>query len=380
MEEKASTAIAGISHDRDSIINLDHGDPTMFEPFWKEVGDSATVVIPGWQKMSYFSDPRNLCWFLEPEFANEAQRLHQIAGNAVTDDRHIIVGVGSTQLIHAALFALASTEARQPVNVISAAPYYSMYSGIADFMKSGMFHWAGDAATFNGDDNFIELVCSPNNPDGEIRHAVRGNEAGKRVHDMAYCWPQYTPMRHPADHDIMLFTVSKATGHAGTRIGWALVKDAEVARKMAKFIEMNTIGVSKDSQVRAAKILKVIADGYELPDLEAGIKFFHFGRWLLANRWQRLRQAIKVSGRFSLPQFPSEFCEFFKEHAETYPGFAWLRCEDQTIEDLEVFFKTLNILTRNGRQFGVGPEYVRVSMLDRDANFDVFIKRISSLE
>ncbi|KAJ3705479.1 hypothetical protein LUZ61_009184 [Rhynchospora tenuis] len=167
----------------------------MFESFWKEVGNSATVVIPGWQKMSYFSDPKNLCCFLEPEFADEVLRLHQIVGNAVTDNRHIIVGVGSTQLIHAALFALASTEARQPVNVISAAPYYS---------------------------------------------------------------------------------------------------DAEVASKMGKFIEMNTIGVSKDSQVRVAKILKVIFDGYELPDLKGGSKFFHFGPCLLANRWRRLIQPSPV--------------------------------------------------------------------------------------
>lgn len=100
----------------------------MFEPFWKEVGDKATVVIPGCQKMSYFSDPHNLCWFLEPEFASEALRLHRIVNNAVTDARHIIVGVGSTQLVHATLFALASPEARQPVNVISPAPYYSVWS------------------------------------------------------------------------------------------------------------------------------------------------------------------------------------------------------------------------------------------------------------
>jgi L-tryptophan---pyruvate aminotransferase len=94
-----------------------------------------------------------------------------------------------------------------------------MYTGIADFMKSGLFRWAGDAAAYRGKDNFIELVCSPNNPDGAIREAVLDNETGKRVHDLAYYWPQYTPMRGPADNDIMLFTVSKATGHAGTRIG-----------------------------------------------------------------------------------------------------------------------------------------------------------------
>ncbi|KAJ3704735.1 hypothetical protein LUZ61_008440 [Rhynchospora tenuis] len=352
----------------------------MFEPLWKEVGDNATVTISGWEKMSYTSCDENICWFLEPEFASEVLRLHKIVNNAATNGRHIIVGVGSTQMIHATLHALGAIKDRHPVNVVSAAPYYSMYPGIVDLMKSGLYHWAGDAAAFRGDDNFIELVCSPNNPDGTIRHAILGNEAGKRVHDMAYYWPQYTPMRGLADHDIMLFTLSKATGHAGTRIGWALVKDKEVACEMAKFITLNTIGVSKDSQVRAATILKVISDGYEFPKPNGAVQFFHFGRHQLADRWRRLRQAVEKSGQFSLPRFSPEFCEFFKEHAETYPGFAWLRCEDQKINDCEGFFKRINVLTRSGKYFGVGPEYVRISMLDTDGNFDAFIKRISSLD
>jgi L-tryptophan---pyruvate aminotransferase len=37
------------------------------------------------------------------------------------------------------------------------------------------------------------------------------------------------------------------------------------------------------------------------------------------------------------------------------------------------------VLTMNGKRFGVGPEFVRISMLDRDENFDIFIKRISSM-
>nr|BBM60841.1 tryptophan aminotransferase related protein [Juncus prismatocarpus subsp. leschenaultii]BBM60842.1 tryptophan aminotransferase related protein [Juncus wallichianus] len=372
MEKKAITI------DPNSIINLDHGDPTMFESFWKDMGEKATVVIPGWHMMSYFSNASNLCWFLEPEFANQVRRLHRTVGNALTDDRHIIVGVGSTQLIHATLYALTSVEERQPVDVISAAPFYSMYPGITNFLKSGLFKWAGDAKAYTGDSNFIEIICSPNNPDGELRNPILVSQnPGNQIHDMAYYWPQYTPMRGPVDHDITLFTVSKATGHAGTRIGWALVKDADVARRMVKFIEMNSIGVSKDSQVRAAKILELVSDGYEFPDLGKP-RLFDFGRRLMADRWQRLRQAVEVSGKFSLPDFPSEFCEFTKELAETYPAFAWLRCEGDAGEDCEGFFGRLKILTRSGTHFGAGPEYVRISMLDRDANFDEFIRRISS--
>ncbi|XP_072998595.1 uncharacterized protein [Typha latifolia] len=356
------------------------GDPTMFESFWKRMGEKATVVIPGWQTMSYFSDPTELCWFLEADFAREVRRIHRLVGNAAAEDHHIVVGTGSTQLFQAALYALSPPDSREPTTVVSAAPYYSSYPLVTDYLRSGLFRWGGDAHGFEGE-AYIELVCSPNNPDGLIREAVLKSEAGKTIHDLAYYWPQYTPIIGQADHEIMLFTVSKSTGHAGTRLGWALVKDRDVARKMIKFIELNTIGVSKDSQLRAAKILKVVSDGYELTNLPQGMdRLFDFGRRLMAARWGRLNEAVNASGIFSLPHFPPEMtCNFSKEKAGIYPAFAWMKCEEEEIKDCESFLRSLKILTRSGKHFGAGTNYVRVSMLDRDETFDLFIKRISSL-
>lgn len=92
------------------------------------------------------------------------------------------------------------------------------YPAVTDYLRSGLYRWAGDALTFKGD-SYIELVCSPNNPDGTTRAAVLNSNNGKTIHDLAYYWPQYTTITHAADHDIMLFTVSKSTGHAGTRLG-----------------------------------------------------------------------------------------------------------------------------------------------------------------
>lgn len=363
---------------KDSVINLDHGDPTMFESFWQRMGDRATIVIPGWQRMSYFSDPNNDCWFMEPEFAAEVRRLHRLVGNAVTDDRYIVVGTGSTQLFQAALYALSPSNGTRPMSVVSAVPYYSSYPAVTDYLKSGLFQWAGDANTYKGDE-YIELVCSPNNPDGFIRTNVLSSATGKAIHDLAYYWPQYTPITSKADHDLMLFTVSKSTGHAGTRLGWALVKDRSVAKRMTKFIELNTIGVSKDSQVRAAKILRVISDGYELADSRISDRLFDYGRLLMADRWERLREAVRKAGIFSLPQFPSDTCNFAGEWAGTYPAFAWLKCEKNGVEDCETFLRSHKILTRGGKHFGVEATFVRVSMLDRDETFYLFTERLSSI-
>ncbi|KAI3850220.1 hypothetical protein MKW92_031000 [Papaver armeniacum] len=359
------------------IINLDHGDPTMYEQFWKKTGEKATIVIPGWQSLSYFSDISNVCWFLEPEFAGEVRRLHKLVGNANTDDRHIVVGTGSTQLYMAALYALAPTDtSKQPISVVSAAPFYSSYPLMTDFLKSGLYKWGGDAYTFNREEPYIELITSPNNPDGFTRKPVVNGTSGILVHDLAYYWPQYTPITSQLDHELLLFTVSKSTGHAGTRIGWALVKDKDIAQKMTKFIELNTIGVSKDSQLRAAKILRAVSDS--CTDSADSESFFEFGHRLMTQRWKQLRDAVRTSGLFSLPQFTSDFCNYYEKYSELHPAFAWLRCEGD-IEDCEKFLRDHKIITRSGKHFGRDIKFVRVSMLDRDKNFGLFVERLSNI-
>ena len=253
------------------------GDPTMYEEFWRGIGDSASIFISGWQTMSYFSDLGGICWFVEPGFEREVRRLHRLVGNAMVDGYHVLVGTGSTQLFQAVLYALSPASDGTPMNVVSPAPYYSVridqefihqcwncglvslrnwnciiskkgtyfnfyntllcsclllidwynladfehaqsYPSVTNFLNSGLYRWGGDANTFDGD-TCIELICSPNNPDGGIRRAVVKSKYSKAVYDFAYYWPQYTPITEAADHDIMLFTVSKCTGHAGTRLG-----------------------------------------------------------------------------------------------------------------------------------------------------------------
>lgn len=93
------------------------------------MGERTTIVISGWQSVSYFSDTKNLCWFLEPGFAKAVTRLHNLVGNAETANRHIVVGTGSTQLFQAVLYALCPSDASDPMSIVSAAPFYSVGDG-----------------------------------------------------------------------------------------------------------------------------------------------------------------------------------------------------------------------------------------------------------
>lgn len=61
-----------------------------------------------------------------------------------------------------------------------------------------------------------------------------------------------------------------------------------------------------------------------------------------------------------------------------FAAFAWMKCEVD-IEDCESFLEGHKILTRGGKDFGVSPKYVRISMLDRDDNFNLFVKRLSTI-
>ena len=94
------------------------------------------------------------------------------------------------------------------------------YREATNFLRSGLYKWAGDAYSFDTEGAYIELVTIPNNPDGQVRDPVVVNRNdGKLIHDLAYYWPQYTPITTQADYDLMLFTFSKSMGHAGSRIG-----------------------------------------------------------------------------------------------------------------------------------------------------------------
>ncbi|XP_010249315.1 PREDICTED: tryptophan aminotransferase-related protein 2-like [Nelumbo nucifera] len=161
----------------------------MSEPYWQKMGDKCTVVISVWQWLSYVSDITNLCWFLESELAEEIRRLHHLVANTETEGRYIVVGTGSTQLFQAALYALSSPDSAEPINVVSAVPYYSSYPAVTDFLKFGFYRWAGDAYTYKGDQPYIELVTSPNNSDGFIWETVVNRSGGKLIHDLAYYWP-----------------------------------------------------------------------------------------------------------------------------------------------------------------------------------------------
>lgn len=96
------------------------------------------------------------------------------------------------------------------------------YKVQTEYLDSPLFNFARDPARFTGNATGrgaqIELIASPNNPDAQIQE-VPQNISEHVIYDHAYNWPHLSPITKASDHDIMLFTLSKITGHAGSRIG-----------------------------------------------------------------------------------------------------------------------------------------------------------------
>lgn len=100
------------------------------------------------------------------------------------------------------------------------------------------------------------------------------------------------------------------------------MKDEAVARKMVKFIELATIGTSKEAQLRAGKVLDSICDDYLDFSSPGRERFFEYGYRVMADRWEKLREAVKCNGRFTLLEYPENYCNFMGKYTCSVPGLA----------------------------------------------------------
>ncbi|KAK2970526.1 hypothetical protein RJ640_020510 [Escallonia rubra] len=361
-----SEVIAGCPADVNS------GDPLFLEPFWMQRAASSAVLIAGWHRMSYsFNDNSSISQELEKHI----RKVHAMVKNAVTD-RFIVFGAGSTQLLNAAVHALSMDNSSPPSAVVASVPFYPSYKQQTDFFSSLGYKFYGDTSMRkNPSDvlmNAIEFVTSPNNPDGKLRKKVLKGESVRAIHDHAYYWPHFTGIPTPADEDIMIFTLSKLTGHAGTRFGWALIKDEAVYRRMLTYSDESCYGVSRDTQVRALKLLKVVLEG-------EGRELFTFGYKTMKDRWEKLSQALSFSKLFSIQDIAPVYCSFFQGIRDPSPAFAWFKCEREEDKDCYTVLRDAGIIGRKGTLFGAESCYVRLSLITRQDDFELLLRQINKL-
>ncbi|KAK3165277.1 hypothetical protein QOZ80_1AG0031190 [Eleusine coracana subsp. coracana] len=357
------------------------GNPMFLEPYWTRHAAASAVVVSGWHRLSYRTTDG---LFQSVELENHIRRLHGAVGNAVVDDKRLVFGAGSTQLINALVHALSSPpdDGSAPASVVATVPYYPPYKEQTGMFDGRKYRWDGTTDTWANatthhnsttkNKTIIEFVTSPNNPDAVLHRPVLASSAA--IVDHAYYWPHFTHIPAPADEDVMLFTMTKLSGHAGSRLGWALTRDEKVAKRAYGYVQSNTMGASRDTQLRMLGVVKVM-----LANLHGDEDIFAFGHDVMRSRWRRLSAVVSRSRRVSLQEIPPQFCNYFKRIREPSSAYAWVKCEREEDEDCYEALLKANIITRSGVGYGASSRYTRVSLLKSDDDFDVLMERVTDL-
>ncbi|KAJ0873793.1 putative alliin lyase [Helianthus annuus] len=108
-----------------TFMHVASGDPIYLEPFWMQMQRDTAVVISGWHRMSYeyADDPYDVTRARTSTFVSYIQ----LPGMRSLKTRYIVFGVGSSQLLSAAVYALSSQNSSSPSNVLASTPFYHLY-------------------------------------------------------------------------------------------------------------------------------------------------------------------------------------------------------------------------------------------------------------
>lgn len=188
--------------------------------------------------------------------------LHIDQQNADVENKYIVIGNGATQILNGLIYLLGKNK------IFAEKPYFSRFPLVSQIYQKDF--------SSNPDLADLEIITWPNNPDNDYNDSQTNC---LKIHDLSYNWLQYT-IPENFNEDIMVFSLSKATGHASTRFGWVILNDKELAEKLEMFIEITTAGVSIESQ---KKFLGII--NHEAPK---GYPVFDYAQIVLAERWNAI--------------------------------------------------------------------------------------------
>jgi L-tryptophan--pyruvate aminotransferase len=283
----------------------------------------------------------------------EIVKLHTRVGNVrLSPGQTVVFGTGCTLLIAAVEYAYQQMHGGM-ITVFSKRPAYESYKHQSAVLKN---------TTFSYDENLpagtpiLEFVCVPNNPTGESSKPIYNDSFV--VYDTVYNWPGAAPITPDIDAEVVLFSLSKLTGHAGTRFGWALVKDPRVAALMTDFIDLMEVHTSIDGQRRALSVLQAFNSGTVMDD------FFAATGAELTARFKDLDVALFSKSGYELAS------------VKGLP-YAWVHCTRDS--DCKAKFLEVGVLTRSGTFYGGTPDYLRLVVVESAAVWAKLLLRLAKL-
>ncbi len=292
---------------------LDRGEPILWQDLYK-----GSIKMPINGVVPYNTDVTS-----ESSFTDAVRQFHRNNGWVIPNDAIIVTGLGSTQVLMGLIQAFGSTYYSKPVT-------YPDYKMMANVMR---YPWVTDP--------HVEIVTSPNNPDGSIQSPSTQAEA--IIWDMVYAWPWYgynhrDIVNHSLSNDrynILVFSCSKSIGLGGARVGYGIIPSSVVRRypylldRYKDYIILSTQGVDTPGQEMASLIMKKISS-------------FPLIRSTLLARYDELSQLLRLHG-----------IEILSPRGFYY---MWIRKKNTNL------YKALPFDGIDGTNFGATSEYVRINM------------------
>eukprot|EP01064_Diplonema_japonicum_P005589 TRINITY_DN1371_c1_g5_i2.p1 TRINITY_DN1371_c1_g5~~TRINITY_DN1371_c1_g5_i2.p1 ORF type:complete len:410 (+),score=142.77 TRINITY_DN1371_c1_g5_i2:52-1281(+) len=348
------------------------GNPNLFEEYWRNHTGPTSAAT----EQIFYRSPYQLGSSLMRTAASRAVNrgqllpvlndtiisLHEKVGNiANLPNKNLVIGSGATELIGAAIFACKQMHGKnKQMYVYARPPYYSGYTG--GLLAVGVANVSFTSSTDLDPSSVIEFVAYPNNPTNEFNAPVYP-KAACVIHDQVYFWPSLSDIKKggaPLNTEISLFSMSKLTGHAGTRLGWALVDSEEMTQLMDMYVTQMQIHVSVDAQFRSNTVLQYLQG-------EDGLAFFSWVRGQMDGRWKQLNAVLAGQNKVKQHSVPGGF-------------YAWIECMDlapgQTCQSV---FNSNGLNPREGPAFGGTNKFTRLELVVASSVWDIFIQRVAAL-
>jgi len=336
--------------DWDWTIDLSLGSPYVFKDYLQNYLNDATPsrAIKLHELMPY----NKLGVF--PELEEQILRLHRkYHPNFINKNTKIVVSNGATHAIMA-LFHFASKQ-YLPMHV--PAPFWFRLPDMAtmqDLILTKEIHEEITSAT--------ALLTVPNNPDGKLQELTDKSKYKSVWYDCVYNWPWYFKNKNDWPHqaipdlpEVAIFSLSKFSGHCGTRIGWMVVNDPQLANFLENYIEYDTSGVSVEAQLRAASVIKTFEDN------NLGDVYKHIVDKRKTELSTVLKKIQEVHGQeFNIKNFSIE-----------NGMFAWIK------DELNCFVLN-DIAVMPGWKCGADNKYVRVNLCAEPCDWDEMVYRLNN--
>ena len=300
-----------------------------------------------------------------PPLEQTIRATHKMAGNMNPDGKHLLVCSGARACLLAVLSALNTANAKKPLaaplEVFARAPYWSLYPSMPGLAGNGAptdGRW--NASADPGHSSTIEILNHPNNPDGRSGVPLVKDKS-RIICDLVFNWGWNH--EEPADLgcEISVFSMSKATGHAGSRVGWVFLSDAALFEAASIYTIVTTGGVAVEAQARTNTVLSAV--------LDSGGRFFPEARALLEARWDQLGDVLAACASSGV----------LREDNRQHRGpVLWLTAKNSSADALAML-AAAGIDGEPGDRFGATAASARVNLVGSASSWSLLLPRLRKL-